>query len=1020
MPFGIPDYHKSLERLHVNTERPHAYFIPYHTAFAAALPREHSKYFKSLCGMWDFKFYESVNDLPDVRVATVGMTEKLNVPMNWQYELGRGYDVPQYTNVRYPIPFDPPHVPENNPAGLYSRDFTVTRSMMDRDAMLIFEGVDSCFYLFVNGEFIGYSQVSHGLSEFNITSCLKEGKNNITVLVLKWCDGSYLEDQDMYRASGIFREVYILWRDKARIEDVFVKPELAESLDSAAVSVEIRTNAPTRVEFSLVDGDGKELLSGEGAVDGEGTVDLGRLDEPKLWSDESPYLYTLKIHAGDEYIALPVGMRRIDVRGRVVLINGKRVKLKGVNRHDSHPVLGHATPMEHMLRDVMIMKSYNVNTVRTSHYPNDPRFYELCDRYGLFVIDETDLECHGAGFSYDHIFTNSDEWCESYLDRAERMLERDKNHPSIIMWSVGNESSAGENHKKMSEYFKKRDTGRLVHAEDESRRARQIEWDVEHGNPVPFGPEVYRSYIDVDSRMYPSLSEIVNLYMENKSATLPFFMCEYSHAMGNGPGDLAAYWELIYKYDAFLGGCVWEFTDHSVATGDNRYVAPKYTYGGDFNENTHDLNFCVDGLVYPDRTPHSGLIEMKAVYKPFKAEYLGGVLKISNLRRFTDLSDLTFNYTVESAGEVVASGTLGALKIAPESYKRIKLPVDTSGELVTLNISAVTNKAMPWAAIGHEVGAVQIILNDAIAPVAHDGDAPTLAEDNAGFTVTVGECEYRIGRYSGLIESIVSDGKPLITAPVTPTVWRAPTDNDRKIAPKWREEYVDRITTQCRGVSAKVDNGSVIISASVNLAAAGLKYITVKTRIDYVFGSAGLKISTHADVAEDMPLPLPRFGFKFVMPEEFEKLSYLGYGPYDSYQDKRVASRLSRFDTTVTDNFEHYVKPQENGAHFGCKWAGVSSISGYSLFFAAESFSLSASHYDPHYLASVAHDYELTPARESIVIIDYRNAGIGSASCGPTLAKEYAIGEKSFDFAFSLSPLILGNRNPITEYKKLV
>ena len=482
MPHGIYDYHKDLKTLHVNCEKPRAYFVPFsNEAGARDGVREYSEYFKTLIGEWDFNFYKSVTDVP-CPTGEVEFLEKLDVPMNWQHAFGRNYDKIQYSNQEYPFPNNPPHVPRENPAGLYSRSFILTEEELSgKDIMLNFEGVDSCFYLYLNNKFVGYSQVSHMTSEFNVTDYVKAGENLIRALVLKWCHGSYLEDQDMFRSSGIFREVYLLRRDKARINDVFVRYGLNDDFSRADVRVELSTNSALDAEIKVVSACGAELLKTNASISGVETVELGTVENPALWSSEAPTLYYLEIKAGTEFIRIAFGIKKVEIKNAVVYINGKKVKAKGVNRHDSHPYLGHATPMEHMLRDVMIMKRHNVNMVRTSHYPNDPRFLELCDVYGLYVCDEADLECHGSDIYHtNNMFSNNPEWEETYLDRAERMLERDKNHASVIMWSVGNESGAGVNHKAMADYFRRRDGSRILLVDDESKIAttidNQIDW----------------------------------------------------------------------------------------------------------------------------------------------------------------------------------------------------------------------------------------------------------------------------------------------------------------------------------------------------------------------------------------------------------------------------------------------------------------------------------------------------------------------------------------------------------------
>ncbi len=1017
MPFGINDYHKSLEHLHVGCERPRAYFIPYDTIKGAtAGARDASAYVKTLNGAWNFKFYSSVTEVPDPRVTKIDYCEKMDVPSNWQYSVGRGYDVPHYTNVDYPIPLDPPNVPTENPAALYEREFYLTGKQYEKDIFLNFEGVDSCFYLFINDTFVGYSQVSHMTSEFNVSSFVKKGNNKICVLVLKWCDGTYLEDQDMFRASGIFREVYLLMRDKARIEDIKISSEPSEDLASAEISAEIKTNAPLTVGYKFKSASGKILAEDSCEVDGTGKINITTIENPHLWSDEDPYLYTLELYAGNEIICQRVGVRKIEIRGRVVYINGEKVKLKGVNRHDSHPVLGHATPMEHMLRDVMIMKAHNVNTVRTSHYPNDPRFYEMCDRYGLYVVDETDLECHGVGIYRDHNgITDNPEWCDAFIDRTERMYERDKNHASIIIWSVGNESGPGDNHRAQYYYFKSKDPTRLVHMEDESRRAANIDKEREGGNFDNVDSDHYRSYIDIESRMYPELNYLESYYLNSDKIRHPMFLCEYSHAMGNGPGDVGKYVELMYKYDCFLGGCVWEFIDHSVAMGQRRYTDPEYIYGGDSGEFPHMSNFCVDGLVYPDRKVHTGLLEVKAAYRPVELSYADGVLTVKSRRLFKSLSDLSLYYTVKTNGEIVRSECLGELNIAPGKVKTYRIDTDPC-EFTTVDISIKQNFERAWAPCGYEVASEQFIISQSISSHCENRGA-NLTEDERAYIIMMADTTVRVGKASGLIESIVSEGRELLTSPITPTIWRAPTDNDRNVRNRWEKALYDRVKPDCREVKAKdmEDDRCVKIYAKINLSAPLIKPIATLI-IEYTFAEGrGIGIACRAKIGEGLP-PLPRFGFRLSMPEDAENVRYFGYGPMEAYEDKRLAAKIDLYKTTATENFENYVRPQENSSHYGCRFADVSCIYGQGLYFSADTFSLSVSHYTPEQLTRTAHSYELTPNRDTTVIIDYRNAGVGSNSCGPELLPEYRISEREINFKFNIKPMFVGNRSPFDEY----
>ena len=1015
--------HKSLKTLHLGTEAPHAYFIPAENVSTARMPRSYSGYFTSLVGEWDFRFYSSVEEVPDLAVCDVEFAQRLAVPKNWQMELDRGYDIPQYTNVRYPYPVDPPNVPTDNPAGLYRRFITVDAATLNnKDVMLTFEGVDSCFYLYINKKLAGYSQVSHGLSEFNITQLLNEGENEIKVLVLKWCDGSYLEDQDMYRLSGIFREVYLVERDRARIEDIFVKTTLSDDLSEATVTADIKAKGECRAKYSLISPTGETLASGELTLDGEKEFTLAKITQPLLWSAEIPTLYELLLFSGEEVIRIPVGIRKIEVLSGIVYINGKKVKLLGANRHDSHPLLGHWTPIDHVKRDIMIMKAHNMNAVRTSHYPNDPRFYEMCDEYGLYVVDEADCECHGMGNSlYDTALTTSLDWSEAYLDRARLLLERDKNHPSIIMWSVGNECGAGLNNELMANYYKKRDPSRLVHSEEDSRMARFAESDIAAGNPVPewVDPEHYRSYTDVESRMYPSPREIEYTYLKNPKITRPFFLCEYCHAMGNGPGDLREYQELIDKYDSFLGGCIWELTDHSVAVGNDPTTSPDFLYGGDMGEFPHDGNFCVDGLVYPDRRPHIGILEAKAVFAPLRITYGDGRVRVFNKRRFASLSDLTLYYTLEKYGKVYRSGCLGVLDIAPESEGLFSLDVGETDGITTLNLYARQNVATAWSEIGYEVASEQFILSDGISAEAPRAYAVRLTEDEKRYTLSFQSTSLSIGKASGLIESIVNGGKELLLAPVRPTFIRALTDNERNLRAEYLDNlHLDKISTRLKSIEAGVNGNNAYVKVNL-VAAAPAKLPLAELTLVYSTDGRCFDVHTEAEI-KNGPAFLPRFGYDFTLPYEFEKLSYLGYGPYEAYEDKRQASRLSLFETTVTRNHEPYVRPQENGAHYGTRYASLSCEQGSSLTVGARSFSLSASHYSTLNLLNTPHEFELKTDGTTHLIVDYRQSGVGSASCGPSLAEKFRFSEKSFSFDFSLFPTESANLSVEAELARLV
>lgn len=1015
--------HRSLDCLHVGCEAPHAYLIPYQSAEAASSGnRSLSDRFFSLCGEWSFRYFRSAQELGDFLApqADALPCDRLDVPMSWQFALGRGYDTPQYTNVRYPFPVDPPFVPDDNPCGLYTREFEIDAdTLRDRSVRLVFEGVDSCFYVYLNGQFAAYSQVSHMTSEMVVNQYLRPGKNQLKVLVFKWCDGSYLEDQDKIRSSGIFREVYLLLRDKVHLTDLYIRTEAEAPFSHAAVRAELTLNGRAEVGYELRCPDGSRLCSGSLTVDGTQSLELA-VEQPALWSDETPWLYELYLTCGSEVIRQEIGIRRFEIKNRTVYVNGQKVKAKGVNRHDSHPQLGAATPMEHMMRDLLLLKAHNVNFIRTSHYPNDPRFPELCDRLGIYLCDEADLETHGmltAG-NWDEL-TDSEDWREAYLDRARRMMERDKNHACVLMWSVGNESGIGCNHAAMADYFHERMPGCIVHSEDLTRRMISRLKKIENHEIAEAIDRRRTDYTDIDSRMYPSLSECLKYHLTNSKVGNPFFLCEYSHAMGNGPGDLEAYWELIYKYDCFFGGCVWEMTDHSMDIGTPGN--PKYIYGGDMGNVLNDSNFCVDGLVYPDRRPHIGMLELKQVLRPCRMSEVSfekGSFRIRNHRYFTDLSDLDLYWRIERNGRVVRQGRIASLNVAPQRSRTYTLPSGTFEKLDGIcyfTVSYRRNRAVLWGDAGYEVGVEQFRI-----PTAQDTAIPAparlirqtfaLSEDAVTVAVTDGDTCYRINRQSGMLCSVISAGKELLASAVTPAIWRAPTDNDRVIRRDWEKVGFDRMTCRCAGCAVeRAGDSEIVIRTNFTLGADAYRPV-LRGTIVYTFApGAGVTLTLDTEARLNGCITLPRLGMQFEMPEGSERFSYFGCGPTETYADKRHAGLVGIYQSSVTDHMEHYVRPQENMAHTETHWMRVTSEAGQGLLALpaeqTETFSFNCSHFTPMQLTKAPHDYELVPKRETVVNIDCLNAGIGSGSCGPVLAQELRIPEGSYRFAFRLLPV---------------
>ncbi|MCQ2484242.1 MAG: DUF4981 domain-containing protein [Clostridia bacterium] len=1004
----LPDYHTDLKTLHVGCEEPRAYFIPFHDEKNALLPRSESRYFHSLCGEWDFRFYKCPADIEEEFFAEKfeinSEYNKIKVPMNWQMDLDKGYDKPNYTNVRYPIPLDAPYVPDENPCGVYIRNFDVDENMLSRELFLNFEGVDSCFYLWINGEFVGYSQVSHMTSEFNITKYVHEGSNRIAVLVLKWCDGTYLEDQDMWRMSGIFREVYILERStRGRIADYFITTELKKKRTKGIINVDLKLIGDREVDYKLISPHGDEIATGQSSG---GKIQI-KLDHPVLWSDELPLLYNLYLDVSDETILARIGIKEIKISKSVFYLNGQKVKFKGVNRHDSHPTLGHATPVEHMLEDLYIFKRHNVNAIRTSHYPNDPRFLEMCDELGFLVIDETDLESHGAGATIGDTwrggdawsrFSMSPDWKDAYVDRVKRMFERDKNRACVVMWSLGNESGCGDNHRAMNAYVKSRKPDAVVHYE---------------GANYSYAQRFKRNLdgiSDVESYMYPSIPKIKEILSTKKKIKKPLYLCEYCHAMGNGPGDLRDYWELIESDDCFMGGCIWEYVDHSVAVDDGK-GGIKYTYGGDFDDQPNDGNFCVDGLVYPDRKPHTGFEEARIIYQPFFANYKGdGTVEIKNRLFFDGLDDIGINWEIKSDGVLVAEGQVSGLILMPRETNTFNIfnsaDYNLSGDSF-LTLRFVTRTDKPWAKAGHEVGMKQFRLTTAEKENLECEGTVDVNETDRYVRVNANGVSYRFDKPFGRLEEISVDGKKLISEPITLNFYRALIDNDRNMD-QWVEVGLDRLVQKT--YSAKVVENSpekLVIKADISYGSYIFEPI-FRGSMTYTFTPDGaVAIGVDGNVHEGVE-ELPRIGLKLVTTEGFENFEYFGYGPKEAYVDKNLASYVDVFKTTVTDNFEHYVRPQENSSHYGTKWAKVTDSEGKGFDIRAvdfDSFSVNAQHFTQQQIRKTEHDCDLEPMKETVIYMDYKMTAVGSNSCGPKPLDKYRLLEKKFSFTFRIQPV---------------
>ena len=1006
------NFHENLEMLHVGTMPNHAYFIPHGSRESALTKRRvNSDRFLLLSGEWDFTYYNSVLDLPE-DFLSIPAEAKIPVPAVWQYH---GYDSHQYTNVLYPIPFDPPYVPVENPCGLYTCRFEYHPVEGQRQT-LCFEGVDSCEYVWLNGRFVGYSQVSHSTTEFDVTEFVSDGCNELKVLVLKWCDGTYFEDQDKFRMSGIFRDVYVLTRAKEHLFDYTVKTLLSDDLGKAEVCVFFETAGAPEIVCELLDAQGNVIGSGK-AQDGQFCCTV---EQPKLWNAESPYLYALVIRCGEEWIVDEVGIREIHVENGVIMLNGQNIKFRGVNRHDSDPFVGPAVGEKEMLRDLQVMKLHNVNAVRTSHYPNAPEFLRLCDRYGFYIIDEADVECHGVVFKdggwkgeYNYL-ANDPAYAECFMDRVQRCVIRDKNRPSVVMWSMGNESGHGVCIDKCIEWTKKYDPTRLTH--------------YERASFPPEGMAFNEEYLDTYSRMYASVKAI-DAYFEQLETGIPavngprveyvapailnkpYVLCEYFHAMGNGPGDLEDYFQCIERHPGHSGGFVWEWCDHAIYMGKTTDGRPKYFYGGDFGEFPHDGNFCMDGLVYPDRTPHTGLKEFKNVMRPARISEVNlaeGRFEVWNLYDFTTLSDaVEIRYTLRRGGQDVGFGVVdpAQLKIAP--HTRAQIVISDPGLAVpdtAVYFETVLLKGCGFLPAGYCVGTEQVGAQ-AFAPVLSeaDGGEITVSEDSRFIVIQNQHFRYQYNKQHVSLDQMVAGGFALLDKPLTFNIWRAPTDNDRNVRVKWSEFAYDRIIPRGYETTVEMEDGVCVLTTRFAISAIYVHNMVEGIAQWRIAPSGAVTVSVKADVRDNMPF-LPRFGLRMFLPVCMNQVQYFGFGPYESYVDKRQASCKHLYSTSVKAMHEHYLKPQENGSHYDCSYAQISG-SDARLTVTGESFSFSASPYTQEELTKKEHAYEIESSGSTVVCLDALMAGIGSNSCGPELMEKYRTGTK-IDFSWTIVPEI--------------
>jgi beta-galactosidase/beta-glucuronidase len=986
-----------------NKEAPHATALPYaDEAAALAGERSASPYFRLLNGRWKFAFAPNPASAPegffredydDASWATI------EVPGNWQLQ---GYDKPIYTNVAYPFPVDPPHVPEDdNPTGSYRTTFVIPEEWAGRQVFINFDSVDSAFYLWINGVQVGYSQESRLPAEFNITPYIRPGGDTLAAQVYRWSDGSYLEDQDMWWLSGICRDVYLYSAPPVHVRDFAVRTDLDMDYRDAV----LRLTAMVRnygtaeaqglaLEARLVDAQGRQawarpLVAAASVAPGaEATLALeGEVHNPRKWSAEQPHLYTLLLTLIDrvgnvlEVQTCKVGFRKVELRDGRLRLNGAPIYLKGVNRHEHEPDRGKAVTVESMVADIRLMKQFNINAVRTSHYPNDPRWYDLCDRYGIYLFDEADIETHGV---WDRL-TKDPAWKEAFLDRGVRMVERDKNHPSVIVWSLGNESGYGPNHKAISDWVHQHDPTRPVHYES--------------AGSAPI--------VDIISVMYPPIDRLIAL-AETPGERRPVVMCEYAHSMGNSTGNLEEYWAAIRTHKRLIGGFIWDWVDQSI-----RQKTPEgeswFAYGGDFGDVPNDGNFCINGLISPDRDPHPGLWEYKKVLEPVKVEAVDlakGVVKVTNGYDFSLLSGLDISWGLAADGQALQEGSLPRLGLLPGQSAEVTVPFTppeaqpATEYWLTLHFALAEDTL--WAEKGHEVAWAQFRPSVEVAgrPVVLVDEMPRLEMVEAGGQVALSAPGFSLAlsKREGTITTWRQQGMELIKRGPRVAIWRAPTDNDantwggQKAAMRWREAGLDRLREVVEGVRVERAAPSAVRVLVRSRLAPPDRSQGFDCRYVYtIYGSGDVLLDVQVRPTSTLP-PLPRIGLAMTLPGGLETFTWYGRGPQETYADRKEGARMGVFSGRVDEQYYPYIKPQENGNKTDVRWAALTNAAGVGLLAVGMPLlNVSAHHFTAEDLTAAAHTHELKRREEITLHLDQRQSGLGGASCGPGTLPQYLI-----------------------------
>ena len=1025
---GKVEYWEDPTVIGINKLPPHATLFPYDNINEAlTFKKENSSRFLSLNGSWKFKWVAKPDDRPKNfynENFDLSRWDNIKVPSSWQLE---GHGQPIYTNIKHPFPFpNPPFPPKNNnPVGSYKRDFYISENWKEGRTIVHFDGVKSSFFIWINGKEVGYSQGSMTPAEFDITDYLKFGKNTISVQVFRWSDASYIEDQDFWRLSGIYRDVYLMNIPETHIRHYKVNPSLLKNGKDGVLSLKAYLKNYGKelknilFKVQIINMKSEELASVEviekiNSQKEKIIKPILNIPNVKPWSAEEPNLYTFIMTLTDldknetEYISSKIGFRNVEIKYGQMLVNGKPIILKGVNRHEHDPVTGRTISEELMIKDIKLMKQFNINAVRTSHYPNDPRWYELCDEYGIYLVDEANIESH----QFWSKFTLDPKWENAFVDRAKRMVYRDINHPSIIIWSLGNEAGYGPNHDAMAQWIKGYDNSRLIHYE---------------GKEPGYGP--LPNHFDIISNMYASVDLMKTLHKENPER--PIILCEYSHAMGNSNGNLFKYWDAIYYYPRMQGGFIWDWVDQGILNKNGG--KPYYLYGGDFGEEIHDGNFCINGLVNPDRLPHPGIYELKYQMQNIKVHWTKNKkdhIKIENRFFFSTLENINGYGIVHENGNPIFNFMLDLNNIFPGDFKEIEIPIYKKrlikeGKEYTLNFYFKLKKETPWADKNHIIASDQIILqtiptyknnfNSKILKLANKFKIPkiqdinselTFERNNDGIVVSASGRKFQFNFNQGQLIKVFLNDQEIVSEPFIHNIWRAPTDNDRggsfdeSFYGRWKTAGYDSLIRKVKSVDYQQINEK-LIRINVDESYSNHKSEILVAMSYKIYSNGDLKLEIETDINPILPV-VPKIGLKTKIPKNFSKIKWYGRGPNETYSDRKLGSHIGIYNKSVNELYFPYVKPQENGNLSDIRWVSIANMKGQGIIiYGKNHFNFSAHRYSLKNLTAATHTNEIENKRSITLNIDHKIMGVGGDdSWSPRTHEEFLIKPDIYKYSY--------------------